>query len=207
MSILRVGAALAVAYLLGSILAGPLVARWFGGDLRAAGSGNPGATNALRLFGRKAGVLVFGFDFAKGLIAGLWIPLWLAPSAIGWLPPLTVLAAVLGHLYPVFSRFRGGKGVATFLGGVLAIAPPLFVLVALAWAIAFYVTGYVVVASLSGALAFAVVSWIWPGTWPQALIGGFGTLLFLILIWTHRANLKRLHEGVEHRFKTAWRAG
>ncbi|EQD71929.1 glycerol-3-phosphate acyltransferase PlsY [mine drainage metagenome] len=202
MPILRVIAALVAAYLLGSILAGPIVARWLGGDLRATGSGNPGATNALRLFGRRAGFLVFGFDFAKGVIAGLWIPLWLAPGALGWLPPFTVLAAVLGHLFPVFSRFRGGKGVATFLGGVLALAPPLFVFVVLAWAIAFYGTGYVAIASLFGALTFAVLAWIWPGSWSPVLLGGFGVLCLLILLWTHRANLKRLRDGVEHRFHT-----
>ncbi|MHB1764565.1 MAG: glycerol-3-phosphate 1-O-acyltransferase PlsY [Gammaproteobacteria bacterium] len=206
MLILRVTAALVVAYLLGSVLAGPIVARWFGGDLRATGSGNPGATNAMRLFGRRAGFLVFGFDFAKGLIAGLWIPLWLDPAAIGWLPPLTVLAAILGHLYPVFSRFRGGKGVAAFLGGVLALAPPLFVLMILVWAIVFYGTGYVAIASLAGAFTFAVLAWIWPGSWPPVLFGGFALLSFLILLWTHRANLQRLRDGVEHRFRTIRRA-
>ena len=207
MTILRVVAALAISYLLGSILAGPIMARWHGGDLRASGSGNPGATNALRLFGRRVGLAVFAFDLAKGLLAGLWIPLWLAPDAIGWRPPLTVLAAGLGHLYPVFSRFRGGKGVATFLGGVLALAPPLFVLVILAWVIGFYATGYVVIASLLGALTFAVSAWIWHGTWPEALIGGFGAFLFLLLLWNHRANLRRLRGGTEHRFHPIRRKG
>lgn len=200
-------AALVTAYLLGSILAGPIVARGFGGDVRAAGSGNPGATNTLRLFGRRAGFVVFGFDFLKGLVAGLWIPLWLAPGEITWLPPLTVLAAILGHLYPVFSRFRGGKGVATFLGGGLALAPPLFGLMVLVWAIVFYGTGYVAIASLTAALAFAVSAWIWPGVWPSFLIGGFGILCFLILAWTHRTNLRRLWAGEEHRFRSTRQTG
>ncbi len=197
--------ALLLSYLLGSLLAGPLLARFLGQDLRSAGSGNPGATNAVRLLGRRAGYAVFLWDAGKGWLAGLYIPLWFAPHAMGWLPPLTVLAALLGHVYPVFSRFRGGKGVATFLGGTLALAPPLALLTLLAWAIIFYATGYVVLASAASAVGFAVLAWIWPGTWPRVMIGTYGILSALILIWRHRANFGRLIGGVEHRSTRRWR--
>ena len=196
---IRIFLALLVSYLLGSLLAGPLLARFLGQDLRSAGSGNPGATNAVRLLGRRAGYVVFLWDAGKGWLAGLPIPLWLAPHDMGWLPPLTVLAALLGHLYPVFSRFRGGKGVATFLGGTLALAPPLAVLTLFAWAVIFYATGYVVLASTASAVVFAALSWIWPGTWPRFWIGTCGILFALILISRHRANFERLIKGVEHR--------
>jgi glycerol-3-phosphate acyltransferase PlsY len=202
---IRIFLALLVSYLLGSLLAGPLLARFSGQDLRNAGSGNPGATNAVRLLGRRAGYAVFLWDAGKGWLAGLYIPLWLAPHAMGWLPPLTVLAALLGHVYPVFSRFRGGKGVATFLGGTLALAPPLALLTLLAWAVIFYATGYVVLASTASAVVFAGLAWAWPGTWPRLLLGGYGILSVLILLWRHRANFGRLIAGKEHRSSRRWK--
>jgi glycerol-3-phosphate acyltransferase PlsY len=201
----RIVLALLLSYLLGSVLAGPPIARFLGRDLRQAGSGNPGATNAVRLLGRRVGVAVLLWDAGKGWLAGLFIPLWLAPHAMGWLPPWTVLAALLGHVYPVFSRFRGGKGVATFLGGTFALAPPLVLLGLCVWSALLYSTGYVVLASTGSAVAVAALAWVWPGTWPRLLLGSYGILCVLILVWRHRANFGRLVRGTEHRSSLRWR--
>lgn len=188
------------AYLLGAVPAGLLVARARGMDIRTVGSGNIGATNVFRSVGKPWGILTFIIDALKG-----WIPAALFPLVQDApYPALAGLAygcaAIIGHNWPVYLRFKGGKGVATSAGMVLGVAP-LAVGAGLAiWLILFGITQYVSVASIGAALAVPIAGWFLyydPHRWilPSAL-----TVLGALVVWRHRSNLQRLAQGTEHRF-------
>jgi acyl phosphate:glycerol-3-phosphate acyltransferase len=186
-------AALAAAYLLGSIPFSFLVARRAGVDVRAVGSGNVGATNVLRSAGKSAGILAFVLDFAKGSAAT-----WLARETIGGFvfPSVAAVVAVIGHMHPVWLRFRGGKGVATGAGAFLPIAPAATAGALALFAVVAFVTRYVslgsIVASASlGVLAFALGS---PAPVPLA-----AAVVAALIAWKHRANIVRLARGTERR--------
>src|SRR5579883_756886 len=179
----------ALGYLLGSIPFGLLLAKIFGGsDIRKTGSGNIGATNVARVVGPAAGILTLLLDTAKGAIA-----VWLARRFAQQLAAPMMLAgagALLGHCFPVWLKFKGGKGVATALGGVV-----LFLLVVLLWR-------YVSLGSVSAAAAMPLlVYFLWaPGHAPP-LVVTFGTLFAAgLVIWKHDANLQRLADGTEPKF-------
>lgn len=195
-----------IGYLLGSIPFGVLVAKKAGVDIYSVGSGNPGATNVLREIGKPSGYLVFLLDFIKGILATTWFLLpvfWFSGDpALGlWGLP----AAVLGHTYPVFAKFRGGKGVATAMGGLLGVMPGCLIIGLVSWLIIFYSTRYVAVASIGFGLSLPVCAIV--GIWSED--GGQGAegkilLAFLVMgwiIWRHRANLSRLRAGTENRFE------
>jgi len=194
------------AYLLGSIPSGYLIGRSQGVDLRTQGSGNIGATNALRVLGKKWGYLCFVLDIGKGLAAVLLAKLLVAP-AYG-LDPVTAsivaaVSAVVGHNFPVWLKFKGGKGVATSAGAVIGLFP--FVVFAsgiLAWVIAFKLTRIVSVASIAGAvvlfLSLFVLWLLHMAVTAQLVIGG---ALAAMLIWRHRSNIQRLLAGTEARFE------
>ena len=194
------------AYLLGSIPSGYLIGRSQGVDLRSQGSGNIGATNALRVLGKKWGYLCFVLDIGKGLAAVLLAKLLVAP-AYG-LDPVTAsivaaVSAVVGHNFPVWLKFKGGKGVATSAGAVIGLFP--FVVFAsgiLAWVIAFKLTRIVSVASIAGAvvlfLSLFVLWLLHMAVTAQLVIGG---ALAAMLIWRHRSNIQRLLAGTEARFE------
>lgn len=179
-----------LAYLLGSVPFGIVITRAMGlGDLRAIGSGNIGATNVLRTGNKAAALATLVLDAAKGGIAVL-----IARAAFGEdAAQLAGLAAFLGHLFPVWSRFRGGKGVATFLGILLALAWPVGIAVCATWAVAAAVSR---ISSLA-ALTAAAFSSFWVFWFDR------GTMLFLVILLTllvyvrHSANLKRLKAGTE----------
>ncbi|MBF0272021.1 MAG: glycerol-3-phosphate 1-O-acyltransferase PlsY [Magnetococcales bacterium] len=182
-------------YLLGAVPFGLIVARFAGvGDLRAQGSGNIGATNVLRVAGRKAGALVLFLDMGKGaLAAGIAIPLFGSDS---WQTAATVVCAFLGHLYPVYLRFKGGKGVAVALGGLLAWTPLPGLLMVLTW---LGMAKLARISSLSALSAFVVgpLSLFWLPAPPLApAIHGLVTLL---VFWRHRDNIRRLLAGTEPR--------
>jgi glycerol-3-phosphate acyltransferase PlsY len=200
-------------YLLGSLPTGYLVVRAATGlDVRTRGSGNVGATNVARVAGSRAGLVVFLMDLAKGLAATLLIPAWLnLPEALWVHPdsspaPSTVvvglacgLAAVLGHSFPVWLRFRGGKGVATTIGVVLGTAPLSALVVVGVWGICAAIWRYVSVASMAAAVALPIAQ-VWCGrSLPEVLLGA---ALGLVIVVRHRTNLQRLFHGREPRLGT-----
>jgi glycerol-3-phosphate acyltransferase PlsY len=183
------------AYLAGSIPFGMLLTRWLRGvDVRGQGSGNIGATNVARVAGKKLGAVVLLLDALKGALPVLFARLW-QPEA-PWLHVLVALAAVLGHVFPVWLRFRGGKGVATALGVFVMLAP----LAALAGALTYAVLLWLTRVSSIGSLVGTVVTVV--GTYfasPHRAYGVLAVGLFSLMLYTHRGNIGRLLRRAESR--------
>ena len=191
--------ALLISYLLGAIPTGYLLVRLTSHvDIRTVGSGNIGATNALRTAGPWVGATVLIGDILKGLVAAAVIPKFFLHTA----EPLTSLAcgtaAVIGHDFPCFLRFQGGKGVATTLGTLLGTAPPLAGMVIGVWLITFAVSRYVSIGSLAAAGAIPITQLFFHRPPPEVCLGA---LLGGLMIVRHHANIQRLLSGTEHR---AW---
>ena len=202
----------ALAYLLGSLVGSLLLGRLAGVDIRTQGSGNAGATNAMRVLGRKFGLAVFAIDFLKGwaatgLLARATLPgiLPAEPALAAWSLPACGLAVMLGHVYPLWFGFRGGKGVATLVGVLLGISLAWVGVFALGWLVTVVATGYVGLASMIGALAVAV--WAAPGGGARAPLVAFALAAALLVIYTHRANLGRMRAHTESRAKRLWLLG
>jgi glycerol-3-phosphate acyltransferase PlsY len=201
-----------LAYLLGSIIGSLVIRRLAGGvDIRTVGSGNPGATNAMRTLGIKAGIGVFVIDLAKGWIATGALAPWAmpaipraAPALAPWVVPVCGIAVMLGHVYPVWFGFRGGKGVATLVGAVLGISIWLLVPMVLTWLIAVILFGFVSVGSMLGAIALAVTIWVRQLGTP---LFTFGVVAALLILYTHRGNIARLRAGTEPRSQRLWLLG
>ena len=201
-----------LAYLLGSIIGSLLIRRFTGGaDIRTLGSGNAGATNALRTQGRAVAFWVLLIDVAKGWIATGKLALWAIPGIPladleleQWMVPVCGIAVMLGHIYPVWFGFRGGKGVATLLGAVLGISPWLLVPMILAWLIAGILSGYVGLASMVAVIALALSLWNRHAGAPLII---FGVVAALLVIYTHRSNMARMLSGTESRAKRLWLLG
>ena len=183
---------LVVAYLLGSVPFGVLIARARGGvDLRRVGSGNIGATNVLRAVGKGAAALTLLGDIGKGAAAvglGRWFSV--SPTVLA----MIALAAVIGHLLPVFAGFRGGKGVATTLGVVLATMPAVGSLLLLIWLTVAAVWRYSSLAALVASAVLPVLAWSLDGRPPMVVLGA---ALFLFVLVRHRENIVRLWQGTE----------
>jgi glycerol-3-phosphate acyltransferase PlsY len=196
-------AVLIIGYLIGSIPWAVIVAKRAGVDIFSVGSGNPGATNVLRTLGKPMGYTVFVLDFLKGVFAVYWFqfPLFYYsedPTLGLWGLP----AAVLGHTYPIFTGFRGGKGVATAMGGLLAVMPDCLLVGLLVWLLTFYLTKYVAVASIAFGLSLPVCSLVFSASEQGA--AGQTILAFVVMgwiVWRHRSNLARLLAGTESRFE------
>lgn len=188
---------LAFGYLAGSISSAIVVCRLLGlPDPRSGGSGNPGATNVLRLGGKRAAAITLLGDMLKGLVPvllghGAGLPA-VALVAVG-------LAAVLGHLYPLFFGFRGGKGVATGLGALLAAFWPVGTAVVATWLAVFAVTRISSVAALAGFALAPVYAWWLQG---EAAFIGLVAVLSAILVWRHRSNIRNLLAGKEGAFRS-----
>ncbi len=199
------------AYLLGGVMGGDLMRRLAGGaDLRASGSGNVGATNALRTRGAKFAIGVLVIDIGKGVLAVLALPLipvsWPMPGGDPALSPAIAyacgLGAALGHCYPVFQKFKGGKGVATLTGVFGALLPALLPWLILTFALVLMLTGYVSLASISGGvIALLIVACYGSGLWSPA--GGFTAAMLALILFKHRDNIGRLFAGTESRFEKA----
>ncbi|MGH8530085.1 MAG: glycerol-3-phosphate 1-O-acyltransferase PlsY [Nevskiales bacterium] len=196
---------IAIAYLLGSLMGGSIVGRFRGGvDIRALGSGNLGATNAWRTQGPIFGLLVFIIDVGKGVLATLALPRFALPGLAQdealavWTPYLCGLAVMIGHVYPVFFGFRGGKGVATLIGVWACLLPQSLPYALIVWALLLVLTGFVSVASLGAGLAISVAAALQqaPGV---AIV--FAAATAVLLFYTHRANLTQLRDGRERRFR------
>lgn len=199
MPLLSPGLALLVGYLLGALPFGYLVARLHGVDIFSVGSGNPGATNVRREVGKWAGNLVFVLDATKGFAAAGCVVYLPAQESVSLeaLGLLGLAAAILGHSFSFFTRFRGGKGVAVTVGGALALMPLATLVAVLVWVVLFYSTRYVSVASMGLAVALPFVSFFRHGL---ELRFFFAIAVAIFIIYRHRANILRLVRGQENRF-------
>jgi glycerol-3-phosphate acyltransferase PlsY len=194
-------------YLLGSVPFGHLAGRLAGIDIRKAGSGNVGATNVVRVLGKRYGYPVFALDFLKGLwavkISMLMAPgrppEWNSPEIVGI---LAAMSSILGHLYPPWLKFKGGKGVATSGGALLALTPVATLIGVAIWVIVFWLTRYVSLASITAAVVLPIVILVVssqdqnkrkPLVYSSACVAA-------VVIWRHRSNLSRLMRGTEPRF-------
>jgi len=186
---------IAVAYLLGSIPFSFVVARAFGvADVRRVGSGNVGATNVLRSAGKTAGGLALLLDAAKGLAASA-LALWVAPEP-AWVPALAAVAAIVGHMHPVWLGFRGGKGVATGLGAFAPLAPAAALWSTVLFLATLVATRYVSLGSIAGAVGLAAVAGPLGAPGPVVAAAAFTAALVAL---RHRSNLRRLWVGSERR--------
>ncbi|HEU4340140.1 MAG TPA: glycerol-3-phosphate 1-O-acyltransferase PlsY [Candidatus Binatia bacterium] len=182
------------AYLLGSVPSGYLVARLAGVDIRNEGSGNLGATNVARVIGKRQGILTLIADTAKG-----WLPVFVALQ-LGIAPSVAALggvAAFLGHLYPVFLRFRGGKGVATAFGVLLAVAPLATLVLILIFAVVVLSSRFVSLGSVAAAAAAPIIAF---GLSYSPVVVAMSGFLALLIILRHRTNIQRLRGGTEPKF-------
>lgn len=210
-----------LAYLLGSVPFGLIVARSQGIDIRQHGSGNIGATNVWRVVGKRSGLAVFIADMLKGVlavVAAKWIathwpihvPLPHGHERIEFFDPgfagiTAALGCILGHNFPIWLRFKGGKGVATSLGVIFGMMPLAALLAFAVWGLAFKVTRYVSLASIIASIALPVI------VIALLFLGGlhgwahfyFAVAAGLLVVVRHRSNLRRLVEGTEHRFGSA----
>ena len=206
------------AYLLGSIPTGFLVAKAKGIDIRAVGSGNIGATNAMRVLGKPAGIFVLLMDALKGYVACAFLPPFIH-DAMGLVVfsgtgnsfqnepvelqtriyVVTGIFAVLGHNYPCWLKFKGGKGIATTAGVYLALAPSPLLIALAVFILALLLTRYVSVGSISAAIALPAAVWILPPH--NLLLGIVTTALGALAIYKHKGNIQRLIAGTENRLQ------
>ena len=203
------------AYLIGSIPTGFLIAKAKGVDIRAVGSGNIGATNAMRALGKPAGILVLMMDAFKGYAACQFIPApifnWLIPHFSGFFryfqdTPVEFqirfylvagIFVVLGHNYPCWLKFKGGKGIATTAGVYLALAPWALLAALIVFVLAVLLTRYVSIGSISAAIALVSAVWILPPHY--VLLGIVTTALGALAVYKHKSNIQRLMAGTENR--------
>ncbi|HVU16241.1 MAG TPA: glycerol-3-phosphate 1-O-acyltransferase PlsY [Candidatus Didemnitutus sp.] len=208
-------------YLLGALPFGYLVAKSHGVDIFKVGSGNPGATNVRRVLGSRAGNIVFALDFAKGAVAAL------VPIVIGLLsatqvtPPdglpvdqvalfraetmahahleglYGLLGALIGHSFSIFTKFKGGKGVATAAGGLVVLIPIACLIGIATWLVTFVVTRFVSLGSILAAIAVPLAAWLINYPLPLRIVA---TAVGLFVIIRHRVNIQRLLNGTENRF-------
>jgi glycerol-3-phosphate acyltransferase PlsY len=205
MSTLEIAAfvtALLLAYLMGSIPFGVLVGELFYHvDVREHGSGNVGTTNVFRVLGKKAGVVVLICDMLKGFIpAFVAAQVWRETNP--WLVIFVAAAPVVGHMFSVFLRGRGGKGVATGAGVVLALVPLAFGVIAVVWVLLILITRYVSLASLVATLLVPVFVIALGDPLPYVIAA---VLVTVVIFWAHRGNIRRLLKGTENRVKLTWK--
>jgi acyl phosphate:glycerol-3-phosphate acyltransferase len=205
---LELGCKALVAYLLGSVIGSLLLGRLRGVDIRKQGSGNAGGTNALRTQGWRFALGVVLIDVGKavlavGLLPGVALPgIGRDPSVdLEWLEVACATAVVVGHVYPVWYEFRGGKGAATLIGAVAVLAPAALVPVVLVWLATVMLTGYVGLGTMLGTaslpLHFALAD-------AGAAYVTFGAVMAAFVVYTHRSNVQRMRDGNENRARRLW---
>jgi acyl phosphate:glycerol-3-phosphate acyltransferase len=206
---LELGLKILIAYLLGTLLGSLILGCLRGVDIRSMGSGNAGATNALRTQGKLFGSMVLAVDIAKGVFAVWWLPTAVLP-AVGidpdlpreWLTLACGFAVIVGHVYPVWFSFRGGKGAATVVGVVAAIEPRLLLPLFLSWFAVLLLTGYVGLATmLSGVTLVVAVRVFEPNDVPLLC---FCVAVTMFVVYTHRGNIARMRAGKENRVRRLW---
>lgn len=191
-------ALLLLAYLAGSIHFGLIIGKSvYGIDIREHGSGNIGTTNVFRVLGKKAGVVVLILDMLKGFIPAL-IAVWLYDP---WPAIFIAAAPEVGHMFSIFLKGSGGKGVATGAGITLALLPQIFLIVLLVWIAVFLITRYVSLASLTASVVLAILTFVLSEPTPYRIAS---ILVMLVVFWAHRSNIKRLRDHTEHRVTLPW---
>lgn len=200
---------LIIAYVLGSIPSAVWIGKkYYGIDIREHGSKNAGTTNMLRVLGKKAAFPVFVLDFFKGFTAVALVNLLKADAeiSVAWLINIKILAvfcAVIGHIFPIFANFKGGKGVATMVGAVMGINPPVVLLCFGIWLVTFIISHYVSLSSMIAGCSFPILVLISQSTWwmrtddVSVTYIIFAFVVAILLIWTHRKNIQRLRQGTE----------
>jgi glycerol-3-phosphate acyltransferase PlsY len=206
---LELGVKLVMAYLLGTALGSLILGMFRGVDIRSMGSGNAGATNALRTQGKLFGFLVLLIDIVKGVVAVWWLPAAVLPG-IGidadvsreWLTMACGFAVIVGHVYPVWFDFRGGKGAATVVGVVAGLELRLTVPLLLSWCVILLLSGFVGLATMLSTVALLVaVYMLEPNNVPLLT---FCAAVSAFVIYTHRSNIARMRAGKEHRARRLW---
>ena len=206
---LELGVKILIAYMVGTLLGSLILGRLRGVDIRSMGSGNAGATNALRTQGRLFGFLVLAVDIAKGAFAVWWLPSASLPG-VGidpglprdWLTLACAFAVIVGHVYPVWFGFRGGKGAATVVGVVAALELRLLAPLLVSWFVVLLLTGYVGLATmLSGVVLVIAVYVLEPKNVPLV---SFCAAVAVFVIYTHRSNIARMLAGQESRVRRLW---
>ena len=203
-----------LAYLLGSVVGSLIVGRLRGGvDIRLMGSGNAGSTNALRTQGVAFGVWVIIIDVVKGVLAAASIPRLAIPGiapasgeAADWLPAACGFAAIVGHVFPVWHGFRGGKGVATLVGAYAGLQPVLLAPLVASWFAVIVVSGFVGLSSIAASLGMPVYLLLRDGARLTPLLG-FSLACAALVIYTHRGNVRRMRAGNEPRARKLWLFG
>ena len=198
---------LLLAYTAGATPFGFMVAKWKGIDIRQHGSGNIGATNVIRVMGKKIGLPVFALDVLKGLLPVLFAKMWCLKNGYDptWPMLLAALGSVLGHNFTFWLGFKGGKGIATSAGVMLAVLPVALGAALLLWIIFFFATRYVAVASIAAGISLPLTvlaqrALSGPGQAPALPLLGFATVIGMLAVWRHRSNIQRLRAGTENRF-------
>lgn len=198
MTVFNILSVLVVGYLLGAINFAVIVARSQGVDILKVGSGNPGATNVSRTLGSRSGKLVFALDALKGFVAACWPLLFLSESGLK-LAIFGLIASIIGHSFSIFLNFRGGKGVATTMGGLLAIMPSVLLIGLLVWCILFLAFRMVALASiLFGLSLFASAGLTYGFEDPRFALA---LVLGLIIVIRHQSNIRNMLKGTESRFR------
>src|SRR6056297_1207354 len=198
----------AIGYLVGSISGSLVLGRLRGIDIRTQGSGNAGGTNALRTVGWPFALGVVLIDLGKGVVAAWLLPMSAPLLADGipaplWLACACGFAAVLGHVWPVYFGFRGGKGAGTAVGAVAVLAPWCILPLVVVWLVALLGTGYVGLATVLAGLSLVPAMWLLGPDPVAPALGGLSIALAGLLLFTHRGNLARLKSGTENRFEKA----
>jgi acyl phosphate:glycerol-3-phosphate acyltransferase len=203
-----------LAYLLGSVVGSLVVGRLRGGvDIRTQGSGNAGATNAVRTQGWRFAIWVIVIDIAKGWLAAAVLPRLAVPGlspatpvALLWLPAACAFAAIVGHVFPVWHGFRGGKGVATLVGAYAGLEPFLLLPLFLGWLAVVMVSGYIGLSSILASLIVPAYLLIRDGGVMTPELG-FALACAALVVFTHRGNVRRMRAGTEPRARKLWLFG
>ena len=206
---LELGVKLLLAYLMGTVLGSLVLGRLRGVDIRSMGSGNAGATNALRTQGKLFGFAVLFIDVAKGVFAVLWLPMAVLPGIgldpdvpRGWLTVACGFAVMVGHVYPVWFEFRGGKGVASVVGVMAAVDPQLLAPMLISWCVVLLLSGYVGLASMvTACLLIVTVLLAQPDNLPLLTLC---VCVAAFVLFTHRGNIARMRKGQESRVRRLW---